>query len=176
MKKLILGMLVTVQMAFAGNVDVKKSVVKWEGSKVTGKHFGKVFIKDGDVKMTKGKLTSGDIVVDLSNFTVEDLEGEWAEKFLGHMKSADFFEISKYPTAKLKIKKVEGNKVTADLTIRNKTNEETFEVKQVASGFSGKLVFDRTKYDMKYGAGTLKELGDKLIYNDVTLDFDIVVK
>ena len=37
-------------------------------------------------------------------------------------KSDDFFEVAKYPTAKLMIKSDDGKSLSADLTIKSKTN------------------------------------------------------
>lgn len=163
--------------AFGAEVDTSKSEFKWEGSKVTGKHYGIVPLKSGTVTMKDGKLTGGEFVADLTAFTVTDLEGEWADKFLGHMKSADFFEVKKYPTSKLVIKSVKGKKVVADLTVKDKTNEVTFDLNQKGSEYSGVLVFDRTKFGMIYGSGDFfKNLGDKMINNEVKVDFKFVVK
>ena len=73
------------------DLDTKRSEIRWKGSKITGSHhIGKVFIKEGKIKKVDGSLNSGKIIIDLNKFTVEDLKGEWADKFLGHMKSKDF--------------------------------------------------------------------------------------
>lgn len=176
LKLVALGALV-VSQAFAADIDTKASEFTWHGSKVSGKHYGKVFLKSGSVDMKDGKLTGGEFVADLKTFTVTDLEGEWATKFLTHMKSDDFFSVEKYPTAKLKIKSVKGNKVTADLTVKDKTNEVTFDVKEKGNAYSGQLEFDRTKFGMIYGSGDFfKNLGDKMIHNQVKIDFKFVVK
>lgn len=166
-----------VSSAFAADIDLKASSLNWLGTKVTGKHFGKIYLKSGKVDLKDGKLTGGNFVVDMNSFTVDDLSGEWATKFKNHMKSKDFFTTDKFPTSSLKIKSVKGNSVTADLTIKGKTNEVKFDVVQKGKSYSGKLVFDRTKFDMKYGSGDFfKGLGDKMIHNDVTVDFKFVVK
>lgn len=167
----------TLSTSFAADIDLKKSTLKWQGTKVTGKHFGKIYFKKGNVDLKEGKISGGDFVVDMKTFTVDDLKGEWATKFSGHMKSKDFFTVDKYPTAKLKIKSIKGNKVTADLTIKNKTNEVKFDLLNKGKAYSGILKFDRTKFGMVYGSGDFfKGLGDKLIHNEVTVDFNFTVK
>lgn len=182
MKKLmqlaLLGAL-TLSQAYAGNLDVKGSVLKWKGSKGAagfklGSHYGKIAIKDGNVEHKDGKLTGGEFTVDMTDFTVDDLSGEWAQKFIGHMKSADFFQTDKYPTSNLKIKSVKGNKVTADLTINGKTNEVNFDYKKAGDKFTGKLVFNRTKFGMNYGKDS--SLGDKFIHHEVELEFSVKAK
>lgn len=163
--------------AFGADVDLKNSVFQWTGKKVTGQHTGKIFLKSGSVEVEKEKLTGGSFVIDVNTVTVEDLSGEWKDKFLTHMKSPDFFTVDKFPEAKLVIKSVKGNDVTADLTIKGKTNTVNFKYKKDGNAFSGTLVFDRTKFDMVYGSGDFfKGLGDKMIYNDVTLEFKVVTK
>lgn len=178
LKTLMLSVtLVTSALAFGADIDLKKSTLKWEGTKVTGKHFGKILFKKGSVDIKEGKLTGGNFVVDMNSFTIEDLKGEWGTKFIGHMKSADFFEVKKHPEAKLKIKSVKGKTATADLTIKGKTNEVKFDLKNEGKSYSGVLKFDRTKFDMKYGSGDFfKNLGDKMIHNEVKVDFKFVAK
>ena len=79
----------------AAQVDLKKSEFKWTASKVTGKHYGTVPIKKAELKTDKKEnVKGGEFVLDLKNFTVDDLSGKWETKFLTHMKSEDFFDIS----------------------------------------------------------------------------------
>lgn len=163
--------------AFAADVDLKSSSLKWKGTKVTGEHYGKVPFKSGTVELKDGKVASGEFVADISNFTVEDLSGEWATKFLNHVKGEDFFEVSKYPTAKLKIKSVKDDVATADLTIKGKTNEVKFAITEKGGVHSGILKFDRTKFDMIYGSKDFfKSIGDKAIHNEVVVNFEFKVK
>jgi polyisoprenoid-binding protein YceI len=175
--QLMLLVALFVTNAMAAEVDTKSSVLKWTGKKVTGKHFGKIYYKSGKAEVKEGKLVGGEFVVDMNSFTVDDLEGTWAQKFIGHMKSPDFFTVEKYPTATLKIKKADGNKVTADLTIKGKTNPVTFTYKKDGEAFVGNFKFDRTKYDMVYNSGNFfKDLGDKMIEDEVAVEFKLVLK
>ncbi|MCJ8277752.1 MAG: YceI family protein [Bdellovibrionales bacterium] len=179
MKALVfLGTLVFALSTWATEVDSAKSEFKWLGTKVTGKHFGKVPLKSSKVTVDKKKnITGGEFVLDLNNFTVDDLEGEWEKKFVTHIKSADFFEIKKWPTAKLVINKLDGKMAHGKLTIKDKTNDVKFPYKKEGKKYSGKLKFDRTKYGMIYGSGNFfKNLGDKMIHNDVTVDFTVQLK
>jgi polyisoprenoid-binding protein YceI len=167
----------TITSAFGADIELKSSSLKWHGTKVTGKHFGKIYFKKGSVDLKEGKISGGSFVVDMKTFTVDDLSGEWATKFSTHMKSKDFFTVEKYPTSKLKFKSVKGNTVTADLTIKDKTNEVKFDLKKEGKSYSGVLKFDRTKFGMVYGSGDFfKGLGDKMIHNEVKVDFKFVVK
>lgn len=177
-KSLFITTVLTVSSVFAGNVDLEQSNFKWNGSKITGsKHFGKVPMKSANVVMKDGKLTGGTFVADIAGITTDDLDGMMAKKLIGHLKSKDFFVVEEYPTSTLKIKSVKGNTVTADLTVKDKTNEVKFDVKKVGKKYSGVLKFDRTKFGMIYGSGDFfKNLGDKVINNEVSVDFTFVVK
>lgn len=167
----------TVFATNAASIDTAKSTVYWQGTKVTGRHFGTVKLKSGDVKIEKGQLVSGTVVVDMKSFTATDLEGEWLDKLNAHLKNEDFFNVEKHPTATLKIKKVEGFTVTADMTVLGKTKEVSFIAAHSGKKFVGTLEFDRTDFGLKYGSASFfKSLGDKAIDNKVSLAFDIVVK
>ena len=179
MKKL---MMVVMLFAFALNaaeIDTSKSTLQWKGSKGAagfklGSHYGKIKIKEGDFKIEDGKLVGGNVVVDMTDFTVEDLSGEWADKFISHMKSSDFFKTDKFKTSEIKFKSVKGKTVTADLTINGKTKEVKFDYKKDGDAYKGKLVFDRTEFGMNYGDDT--SLGDKFIHKEVEVEFNIVTK
>ncbi len=177
MRTLILAIIVTMTSALAADIDIAKSTLEWRASKISGKHNGRVPFKSGNLEVKNGKVVSGEVVANISEFTVEDISGEWADKFIKHVKNDDFFDVKKYPIATLKIKSVKGNTATGDLTIKAKTNEVTFSMKKEGKSYIGKLTFDRTKFDMIYGSKNFfKNLGDKVIHNEVTLDYKLVLK
>ncbi|MDD0851805.1 YceI family protein [Halobacteriovorax sp. GB3] len=180
MKNIFITLISLVSLsAFASNVDLKKSTFKWTGTKITGeKHFGKVPLKSADIKLKEDKLVGGSFEMDMTGITVEDIESkEWATKFVNHMKNEDFFVVNKYPTSKLVIKSVEGDKVKADMTLKGQTKPVEFTYKKDKKNFKGTLVFDRTKFGVKYGSGSFfKNLGDKVINDKVSVEFDVVLK
>lgn len=176
LKSIILCFLL-ITSAFGVDIDTKKSELTWNASKVGSKHFGKVPMKSGSLKMKDGKIVSGEFMVSLEEFTIEDLSGKWATKFITHMKSEDFFEVKKYPNATMKIKSVKGSKAVGDLTIKGKTNEVTFDMKESKGTYVGTLKFDRTKFDMIYGSKDFfKSIGDKAINNEVVVEYKLVPK
>lgn len=178
----LLAFLLLNTSVFAGALDTEKSSLKWIGEKVSGEHWGNIKFKSGALDMKEGKLVGGNFVVDMKTISVGDLEGEWADKLKGHLENDDFFSVNKFETSTLKFKKVKEVKpnfyeVTADLTIKGKTSEVKFNAKLKNESFTGTLTFDRTKYDIKYGSGSFfKGLGDKMIYDDVKLDFAVATK
>ena len=138
--------------ANATRVDLKQSEFDWYGSKIGGDHYGKILLKEATLDEDKdGKVIGGEFVMDMKSFTVENIDSsKYETKFLNHMKSPDFFDTEKYPTATLKINKVDGNSVEGDLTIKGITNPINFDIVQNGDQVTGKMKFDRTKYDMIY--------------------------
>jgi polyisoprenoid-binding protein YceI len=159
------------------NVDLAKSEFKWTGTKVAGSHYGKVPLQSGTITEENGVLKSGEFVVSVAQLTVDDLQGESAGQLAGHLKSPDFFDTGKSPTAKLVVKSVQGTKATGDLTIKGITHPTTFDVKKDGAAYVGRLTFDRTRYNIKYNSKSFfdpKALGDKLIHDIVTVDFKVL--
>lgn len=172
---------VSVSAQTTKKVNVQKSKVEWLGKKVTGKHNGTIDLKEGALVFKKKKLVGGTFVVDMTSINTTDLTGDYKGKLDGHLKSDDFFGVEKFPTATLVFKTLtdKGNNtstVTADLTIKGKTNPITFDITINGNSATAKLIVDRAKYDIKYGSGSFFDnLGDKTIYDefelDVTLNF-----
>lgn len=168
--------------------DAGKSKLEWEGKKVSGAHQGTVGLKSGSVNIEKGVLKGGEVTVDLSQLTITDLQGEWADKLAAHLKSDDFFSVDKHPEVTFKINSVKslgGGKyaVTGPLTIKGKSANQTFNVavKDNKSTVSvvGDLAVDRTTYDIRYGSGKFfdpKTLGDKMIDDKFTLKLNLVAQ
>lgn len=169
-------------------VNTTESTVGWYGEKITGKnHNGTVTVKSGSILMNHGVLEGGEFTIDMNSIVSKDLEGEWADKLVGHLKSNDFFGVEKFPTSSFKITKVEkatddavGQKfnVTGDLTVRDKTHSITFPATIIQSGNNLSVVasfeFDRSKYDVKYGSGAFFDgLGDNLIKDNIKIDLKL---
>lgn len=169
-------------------VDPGTTKVEWIGKKVTGEHRGLVKVKEGSTITLKGEeITSGNIIVDMNSMTVSDLtDPETAGKFITHMKSADFFNVEKYPEAKLVITKSKKSKngleVQGNLTVLDKSQPVKFtatEPKMSGDTYTSKamITVDRTKHGLKYGSGAFfKGLGDKMIYDDFTLNIELSAK
>lgn len=168
-------------------VSATESTLQWLGKKVTGQHDGNIKLKNGSLSFDKASLVGGQFEIDMASITCNDLKDEgYNKKLIGHLKSADFFDVEKHPTAKLSIKsaKYTGQKatkdkfyeydVTADLTIKGITNEVKFKGYALVSGTSanarGTIVFDRSKFDVRYGSKAFfADIGDKMIYDDVEI-------
>lgn len=186
MKKILLTLLVVglvgAVSAQKKEVDTNISNITWLGEKVTGEHSGNISFKSGQLKYNNDKLVGGELLVDMQTITCTDIENEeYNKKLVGHLKSDDFFGVDKHALSTLKVKSVKGNSdaydITADLTIKGKTHPVTFSAKQQGNKLTGSMKVDRTLYDIRYGSGQFfDDLGDKMIYDEFTLTFSLVVK
>ena len=192
MKKLLLLPLLAIlamaaKVADTYNVDTASSSIVWTGYKVTGKHTGTVKVKNGTLSWDSGKLTGGSFEIDMNTITDTDMEGEYAGKLVGHLKSEDFFGVAKFPTSKFVITKAipqdtKGNyKIIGNMTIKETTKEVKFfaSVTENAGTInaSGKITIDRSEYNVRYGSGTFFDgLGDKTIYDEFDLQVSLVAK
>lgn len=194
---LLLGILVAFSAAFAGEskdvkkefiIDTKASKVFWNGKKVTGEHTGYLSVQSGTVSLNDKMVTDAVVNMDMNSIVCTDLEaGEWNDKLVGHLKSEDFFSVEKHANANFNITSVKaGNKagayeVKGDLTIKGITHEIVFPATiEVTDGMvkaTGTAKLDRTKWDIKYGSGKFfAGLGDKMIYDEFEVTFDILAK
>lgn len=197
MKKTILILSVVMLSAFATkahanhnekdlSINTKVSNVDWIGKKVTGQHTGTINIKEGNLHLHDGNLSTGKVVIDMSSISCTDTEGEWGQKLVSHLNSADFFDVENHKTATLEItstKKIEGNKytVSGNLTIKGITKpiifESTIEIKDGKLAAYAEVKVDRTLYDIKYGSGKFFEgLGDKMIDDEFIVKFKIAAE
>lgn len=161
-------------------VDTKKSILKWHGEKVTGEHFGTIDLKEGNLVWKNDKISSGEMIIDMTSIVNTDIEDAgYKAKLEGHLKSDDFFGVEKYPTAKLEVKSsstFKNNKATVkgSLTIKETTLPVEFTAQKEGNWFMAEIVVDRSKYDVRYGSGSFFDnLGDKTIYDDFTLTVKI---
>jgi polyisoprenoid-binding protein YceI len=81
-------------------LDTAASKIEWVGTKVTGYHTGIVPLKSGEIFVKNGEVTGGKFVMNLANMQVsgpKSVDAASNKKLLGHLKSADFFDVEKNP-------------------------------------------------------------------------------
>lgn len=109
----------------------------------------------------------------------------------GHLRSADFFDVEKYPAIKIEgqsIKKISDDEyeLTAQVTVKDVTNTETFKVEysgtskspmdgSTITGFDVEGKINREKYGLTWNAAL--ETGGVLVGKDVKVhgNFEFVV-
>jgi len=137
---------------------------------------------------------SGSLILDASDITKSSIEASIEAASINtreaqrdtHLKSADFFDVEKYPTLNFTSKKVERDgddlKVSGDLTIHGVTKEVTFEVEGPTAelkdpwgntkiGLSATTKIKRKDFGLSWNAAL--EAGGVLVGDDVTISLDI---
>jgi len=111
------------------------SMLKWRAAHLVGvqKRFGTTMLKSASVLLNDNVVTNATFVVDLASLTVDNFDDtEQKGKLEGHLKSPDFFNIEKHPTAKFELTNVEkttgdyNSKITGNLTILEISKSITF--------------------------------------------------
>jgi polyisoprenoid-binding protein YceI len=166
------------------------SHLTWKAAHLGGvnERFGKVSLSEGQVLVNNGKVSNANFVIDLGSLTVESIEEkEQSDKLAGHLKSGDFFNIEKFPTAKFEltsIDEVEGDfnaKVTGNLTISGVSKSITFntnitESESEISIKSEDFVVDRKDWGLTYHAeGSEGVPTDYLIADDIGFTIDVTL-
>lgn len=171
------------------NLDIEATKLEWTGKKVGGQHNGTVNFVSGNLVVANGVLTGGEFTVDMSSIVCLDIpaDDESNGKLVGHLKSADFFAVDSFPQAKMmitRVESIEGNsyKVTADLTIKNITNEVNFVTRVMQMGdevlmAEASFNVDRTKYGIKFKSKSFfSEFADNFINDDMYFNVRLITK
>lgn len=120
-------------------IDTMNSKAEWKGFKVVKSdntsHIGTLKFESGEVTVKDNKLESGQFVIDMNSIANEDLkETDGNAKLIGHLKSADFFDVEKFPTASYEITKISeapagrdyNTVLDGNLTLKGITKPATF--------------------------------------------------
>jgi len=156
-------------------VNAAESKIEWKGFKPTGTHNGAVNIELGTIAVSGDNIQSGTFVIDMNSIT----EAENNAKLIGHLKSADFFEVEKFPSAAFEITGMEGNMLSGNLTLKGTKNNISFPVTVTNEGdmmtlSSETFTIDRSKWNVKYGSKSFfDDLGDKFINDDMELKISV---
>jgi len=147
------------------------ATITWVGSKPTGKHTGIFKLQDGNLLVKDNALAGGVFTINVGSLTNQDMasDPENKGKLEGHLKSPDFFDVAKYPTAKFEITSVEPyvadstNKsllkdathtIKGNLTLKDSTKNISFPAKVVIDAQSASATadfnIDRTLWGMNY--------------------------
>jgi polyisoprenoid-binding protein YceI len=172
--------------AAAKTYAVAKGNVYWAATKIGGAHNGAFPVIRGKLSAENGVVTSGIFEIDINSMTEETLPEDKKAKFLGHMKSDQFFDAESHPTGQLSIVSVEslsGNAeanytIKANLTLKGITKSVSFPAKITVSENrisvnSPKFTINRTEWDMKFKSAIIGTAADKIIHDDVSLNIQL---
>lgn len=172
--------------------DVAASTVNWKGGKTFDDinkpeegHWGIVKLKEGSVTANNGVLEAGKFVADFTTFESKDLDGdaESKGKLDGHLKSADFLDVEKFPTATFEItgvKAIEGGdyntEISGNLDFRGTPKNVTFKANvtvanDVVTIKSEEFGINRKDFGITFTGG-----GGSIIKDEVLLQVDLTAK
>jgi polyisoprenoid-binding protein YceI len=173
------------------NILTTKSSVRWTGGKkfiINYFDHGIISLKSAKAIFSESNLTGGEIVFDMKSIsTVSTGINGGMDNLSKHLMSADFFDVEKYPESKYVITSVTKDDegvlfLQGDLTIKEKTAPLSIPVslsleKDGTVKISGQASVDRSIWEVKYGSEKFfKGLGDKVINDIFTLDFDLIAQ
>ncbi len=172
-------------------VDTQASSIHWVGTKPGGSHHGTIGIKEGSLAINGTDVASGSFIIDMNAIVDEDLtDQKMNEMLVTHLKSADFFDVEKYPTSSFAITKVEavaGNdsithRISGNLKMKDVDKNITFDAKITKEGDAYKAVtipftINRTQWNVQYGSKSIfADLKDKFIDDNIELQITIIAK
>ena len=164
------------------NLNLDSSAVTWVGASPVKQHTGTFKLSQGSLSVADNNITGGSFTIDIASINDSDLQGEYKTKLETHLKSADFFDAEKFPTAKFEITGVQatsegGNthNISGNLTLKDVTKNITFPAKVTLTDTevmaSANFNIDRSQWNMSYGADN--SLGDKMINAEVNLTVNL---
>ena len=180
-------------------VDAATSVVSWKAYHKGGfaPRWGTINVKSGDLNVENGQVSAGSFVIDMASIKVDPASVTEKDKkpaeLETHLKSPDFFDVTKNPTSDFKITSVtdlkeapkEGaiagaNKtVSGNLTLSGKTVNVTFPAKvDVAEGSASvqaKFTVNRTDWGIKFGTSEA-DPAEWGISKDIEISVDVKAK
>lgn len=146
----------------------KDSSIEFVGSKVTGKHDGGFRSFAGELNVVNGR------VADAGNKVVIATTSLWSDndRLTGHLKSPDFFDVAKFPTATFSPTSVQqgttNSTIAGSLTLHGVTKQISFPARIKVSDdevtVSAEFFLSRFDFDMKYPGKA-----DDLIRQEVVL-------
>jgi polyisoprenoid-binding protein YceI len=171
-------------------IDTATTSVTWTGSKPTGQHTGNFKVTEGTLLVSDNALAGGSFTINVASLTNVDLAGdaESKGKLEGHLKSPDFFDVAKFPTAKFVITSVEPyvadstsllkdatHLIKGNLTLKDSTKNISFPARVTidanTAAASADFNIDRTLWGMNYKGPENPQ--DWVIRKEVNIKLDV---
>jgi len=138
-------------------LNVADSKIDWVGTKVSGYHIGTVPLKSGEIHVKNGEVTGGKFILDIANMQVVGPKGSDSsgnQKLLGHLKSADFFDVEKNPDGTFELTDVKPYKGDAikDTTDPRQDEISKYKVTDPTHTVSGNLTLKGVTKNIEFPA------------------------
>jgi polyisoprenoid-binding protein YceI len=167
-------------------VDAESSTIEWIGRNMNTTHRGTIRIARGSITVRDGNPSAGHISIDMRSITNTDIEDPVLRHLIeAHLKSDDFFDVARFPTAEVAIETVKpvagatpgtpNYRVAGRLTVKDAEHEIEFPA-IISAGSDGALTavaqieIDRTRWNVLYGSGRFfPVLGKHLVHDGIGL-------
>lgn len=169
-------------------LDKELSNIDWKGYKIlkteNTSHFGTMRFVEGEIGVKNNQLVSGKFIADTPSLTNVDLADskEASENLNKHLKSADFFDVEKHPTATFEITKVTPTEqgdynsiLEGNLTIKGITKPASFNANVKVDAEQVSIATEQTDIDRSlFGVQFQSPIENGVIKNEITLQ--IIIK
>ncbi len=168
-------------------IDNKESLVTWKGSmklSFEDKHVGTISISKGELWVENSRLVGGEVEIDMNSMEYGDKKDKNTP--IQHLKSADYFDVKKFPTANIVITNVDSVSantfnITGDLTIKAVTHPVSFPATiTIQNGIintTAMLTIDRTVWGITYRSQKFyDQIADQTVSDEIEFILKIVAK
>jgi polyisoprenoid-binding protein YceI len=156
----------------------ENSTIEFTGAKVTGKHLGSLGRFSGTIQLVSNDPTKSRVgtEIDMSSLRADD------EKLTEHLKSADFFDIARFPIARFESTSIRSggengatNTVTGNLELHGVTKSITFPATIRTGGdtvdVDAEFAIDRQDFNVTYPG-----MPDDLIKDEILVKLTVRAK
>ncbi|MDR0801274.1 YceI family protein [Fluviicola sp.] len=103
-------------------LDTATTTLKWKGNYADGSHShnGTVKVSEGSVAYKGETFESGSFKVDMKTVKSDLTPETGSNKLIGHLSTADFFDIAKFPNVEVKVNSISNSEIDAVLVVAGK--------------------------------------------------------
>ncbi len=145
-------------------VDLTSSNINWSGTAVSHGHNGTIGMKDGELTVKDGNISSGAFTIDMNTIKCIDVvDAEKNGQLIGHLTSPDFFDTKTFGEGKFELVSVAaltndsaGNThtITGNLTLKGQSKSISFPAKVSISTeeitATGNVIINRLDWGINY--------------------------
>jgi len=171
-------------------VDTTASSVRFVGNGVGKNHPGSFRLSNGTLSVAADTVNGGQFTINMASMQIEQPEDMFQTKLKSHLAGPDFFDVTKWGTAKFEITDVKpyaatgGDRsviaganytVSGNFTFKDVRKNISFPAKITTTGAAltaqANFDIDRTQWGIRYGND--KSLGDKFISETVNIQLNL---
>lgn len=145
---------------------------------------GNISPAQGAITLSGLQVLEGQFTVNMNSITCSSLSGMSKVKLVNHLKSEDFFDVAKYPTATFvlssaTLQEKDTYNVSGKLTIKGNTQPVVFPASIRRENnrllINADITVDRSRFDVRYGSSNFFDnLGEHAIKNEFYLKLELI--